>query len=371
MDGHRTVDQLWREARRPSRRGGAEAGRADPACWRSSMPRTCCRRKRPPDSDELLHARREGRAILVAEQTFSTRWRCACGSGIRTISSSAGCRTSNGWSAAAGWLLWLVVVLPAVVLAAQHWPELSANASRPRPRGRQSVADGAELFRCSRRCTSSGTATRVKAFGGPVHEIGVMFLVFAPVPYVDASAASEFRSKWRRAVVGAAGMIVEVFLAALALYVWLAVEDGLVRALAYNVMLIAGVSTVRLQRQSAAALRRLLYPLRSAGDPEPVATGDPILGLPDRAACLPDAGREGILRHAGRADLALPLCAGVVLLSRRGDAAIALFIASEYLAVGVAIGIWGICTGVAAAHRQGACAGDLRVRVSSATGRAR
>ena len=78
----------------------------------------------------------------------------------------------------------------------------------------------------------------------PVHEFGVMFLVFAPVPYVDASAASEFRSKWRRALVGAAGMIVEVFFAALALYVWLAVEQGLVRALAYNVMLIAGVSTV-------------------------------------------------------------------------------------------------------------------------------
>ena len=72
-----------------------------------------------------------------------------------------------------------------------------------------------------------GHGYAVKAFGGAVHEFGVMFLVFAPVPYVDASAASEFRSKWRRALVGAAGMIVEVFIAALALYVWLAVEAGL------------------------------------------------------------------------------------------------------------------------------------------------
>ena len=71
-----------------------------------------------------------------------------------------------------------------------------------------------------------------------------MFLVFAPMPYVDASAASEFRSKWQRALVGAAGMIVEVFIAALALYVWLAVEQGLVRAFAYNVMVVAGISTV-------------------------------------------------------------------------------------------------------------------------------
>ena len=89
-----------------------------------------------------------------------------------------------------------------------------------------------------------GHGFAVKAFGGAVHEFGVMILVFAPLPYVDASAASAFRSKWRRALVGAAGMIVEVFFAALALYVWLAVEPGLVRALAFDAMLVAGVSTV-------------------------------------------------------------------------------------------------------------------------------
>src|SRR5215510_10803669 len=71
-----------------------------------------------------------------------------------------------------------------------------------------------------------------------------MLLVFAPLPYVDASAASGFRSKWRRALVGAAGMMVEVFVAALALYVWLTVEPGLIRALAFNTMVVAGISTV-------------------------------------------------------------------------------------------------------------------------------
>jgi putative peptide zinc metalloprotease protein len=36
-------------------------------------------------------------------------------------------------------------------------------------------------------------------------------------------------------------MIVEVFVASLALYVWLAVEPGFVRALAFNAMVVAGV----------------------------------------------------------------------------------------------------------------------------------
>jgi putative peptide zinc metalloprotease protein len=44
--------------------------------------------------------------------------------------------------------------------------------------------------------------------------------------------------------VGAAGIAVELFLGALALFTWLAVEPGAVRAIAYNVMLISGVSTL-------------------------------------------------------------------------------------------------------------------------------
>ncbi|MBI3896329.1 MAG: hypothetical protein HY313_10420 [Acidobacteria bacterium] len=71
-----------------------------------------------------------------------------------------------------------------------------------------------------------------------------MLLVLAPVPYVDASSASAFREKWRRIVVGAAGMFVELMIAAFALFAWLNVEPGLLRTLAYNAIFIAGVSTV-------------------------------------------------------------------------------------------------------------------------------
>jgi len=61
---------------------------------------------------------------------------------------------------------------------------------------------------------------------------------------VEASASSAFESKWQRAFVGAAGMIVELVLAAMAIYVWVSVEPGTVRTLAYNTILIAGISTV-------------------------------------------------------------------------------------------------------------------------------
>jgi putative peptide zinc metalloprotease protein len=89
-----------------------------------------------------------------------------------------------------------------------------------------------------------GHGYATKAFGGEVHDMGVMFLVFTPVPYVDASSAWAFPSKARRALVGAGGMIAEVFLAALAFYVWLAAEPGLVRSLAYNALVIGGATTL-------------------------------------------------------------------------------------------------------------------------------
>jgi putative peptide zinc metalloprotease protein len=71
-----------------------------------------------------------------------------------------------------------------------------------------------------------------------------MFMALAPVPYVDGSASAAFRSKWARAGVAAGGVIVELFVAALAMVGWTLLEPGLLRALCFNVMLVAGVSTV-------------------------------------------------------------------------------------------------------------------------------
>ena len=69
-------------------------------------------------------------------------------------------------------------------------------------------------------------------------------MAFMPIPYVNASASASFPDKHRRIVVGAAGIMVEMFLAAFALFIWLRVETGIISAIAYNVMIIGGVSTL-------------------------------------------------------------------------------------------------------------------------------
>ncbi|WP_168212811.1 MULTISPECIES: PqqD family peptide modification chaperone [unclassified Bradyrhizobium] len=142
-----------------------------------------------------------------------------------------------------GGLLWLAMVLPALFLVPSHWPELSHNLS-DRVLAVDNLLTLYLVFPLIKALHELGHASATKAGGGEVHDMGVVFLVLLPVPYVEASAATVFKSKYRRALVGAAGVIVELFVAAIAFYVWLLIEPGIVRALLFNVMLIAGVSTL-------------------------------------------------------------------------------------------------------------------------------
>ncbi len=89
-----------------------------------------------------------------------------------------------------------------------------------------------------------GHAYCCRRFGGEVHAMGVMLMLFTPMPYVDATAAWGFRERWKRVLVGGAGMIVELAVAAVAVAVWSRTAPGVVHAIAYNVMFVASVSTL-------------------------------------------------------------------------------------------------------------------------------
>lgn len=142
-----------------------------------------------------------------------------------------------------GAVLWCLIVGPAVLVGAAHWSDLTTNLI-DRVTAPQNLVLLWLLFPVIKALHEFGHAFAVKVFGGEVHDMGIMLLVLSPVPYVDASASSAFANTWQRAIVGAAGMIVELVLAAIAVYVWVSVEPGTVRTLAYNTIFIAGISTV-------------------------------------------------------------------------------------------------------------------------------
>lgn len=87
-------------------------------------------------------------------------------------------------------------------------------------------------------------AVCVKHWGGEVHEMGITLLVLTPIPYVDASAASSFKSKYKRMLVSSSGILVELFLASLAIIFWASASDGFLRDVAFGVFTIGAISTV-------------------------------------------------------------------------------------------------------------------------------
>jgi putative peptide zinc metalloprotease protein len=142
-----------------------------------------------------------------------------------------------------GLLFWLVFVGSSVVLAFIHWPELTGNLV-DRVLAGQNILVLLLTFPVVKLFHEFGHAYTARIRGGEIHEVGIMFLILMPIPYVDASSSTAFSSRWARALVGSAGMLTEIFIAAIALHVWLAVEPGFISAVAFNTMVIAGVSTL-------------------------------------------------------------------------------------------------------------------------------
>jgi putative peptide zinc metalloprotease protein len=142
-----------------------------------------------------------------------------------------------------GLVAWLVLMVTALLTVGQHWAELTDNIL-DRVMATEGLFALALCYPVIKVLHELGHGYAAKRFGCEVREMGVMLLVLFPVPYVDASPSAALRSKWQRAGVAAAGIIVELTLAAIAALVWASAEPGLLRAVAFNVMLIGGVSTL-------------------------------------------------------------------------------------------------------------------------------
>lgn len=145
-----------------------------------------------------------------------------------------------GWPA---FILWCATVLLGCTLLAMHWSEFS-NGMLDRVFSVENLLLMWFLFPLVKVLHEMAHGLSVRMRGGEVHEMGVMLLLLMPIPYVDASAASAFANKRWRMLVGASGMMMELFIAAVAMVIWVYLEPGTNRAIAYNIVLIAGVSTL-------------------------------------------------------------------------------------------------------------------------------
>lgn len=200
-----------------------------------------------PGQGEQLERRRQSRrqfALLRwAEQLLAIRWR-----GINPQPLLDWLEPTIGWLFSRwGFVLWLSVVLLAVAVVLSHMGEFA----RRLPEGAAWLTGSNLLLLGStlivvKSWHELGHALAARRLGCQCREIGIQFFFLVPCLYTNVSEVWLIPSKWRRIAVSAAGIYVELLLAAIAALVWWQAEPGLVSSLCQSVILVASIGTLLL-----------------------------------------------------------------------------------------------------------------------------
>ena len=83
-----------------------------------------------------------------------------------------------------------------------------------------------------------------KSYGGRVSSCGMLLLLMIPLPYVDVTSSWRFDNKWHRILTSSAGMMCELFIAAIACVIWVNADPGPIQYHASNVIIAATLHTL-------------------------------------------------------------------------------------------------------------------------------
>ncbi|MCU0879289.1 MAG: hypothetical protein MUF06_16010 [Pirellulaceae bacterium] len=152
------------------------------------------------------------------------------------------CSWLVGWP---GWILWGVLMASAGFVLLSAGSELAARA----PSAAEFLTPANAFWLAIalivvKTLHELGHALAAWRLGCPVPEIGLQLFFFLPCVYTNVSGSWLLPSKWQRMAIAAAGIYVELGLAAAALVVWRLAEPGPLASIAYSVMLVASLGTL-------------------------------------------------------------------------------------------------------------------------------
>ena len=139
--------------------------------------------------------------------------------------------------------IWVCVVSVALLTAIAHWGEITHDVI-DRVFSPKSLVLLWFIYPVTKFIHEMAHGFSIKVRGGEVHEIGITLMYGVPLPYVDASDALTFSDKRHRLLVDGIGIMAELFIASMALFIWLNISSGLASQFAYNTMIICSVSTL-------------------------------------------------------------------------------------------------------------------------------
>ncbi|MEM7474993.1 MAG: site-2 protease family protein [Planctomycetota bacterium] len=156
------------------------------------------------------------------------------------------------WSRRCEWLfsslavqVWLGIICLATLLALSNWERFVQQGVtwqwmlRPSNLGSLFV-----VFILTRAMHELGHALVCKRFGVRCPDMGLLVVLGTPCVYCDVSESWKLPERWKRAAISAAGMYVELIVAALATFIWYFTIDGTVNSIALHAMLVCSLSTL-------------------------------------------------------------------------------------------------------------------------------
>lgn len=87
-------------------------------------------------------------------------------------------------------------------------------------------------------------AVACRRHGGEVRDSGIIFILLAPVAYVDVTSSLSFPSRWQRIQTAAAGIYIELTIASLAAIGWTVIDSPLLAHHLVNLIWSASVTTI-------------------------------------------------------------------------------------------------------------------------------
>ena len=116
-----------------------------------------------------------------------------------------------------GLLIWLVVVIAGFFQLLMHWEEFFVN--RVSSFGASDLVWIALTSLVLKLIHEVAHGVVCKKYSGRVKSCGILILLMIPMPFVDVTSSWRFPNKWQRILTAAAGMLSELFIAALACFV--------------------------------------------------------------------------------------------------------------------------------------------------------
>ncbi len=247
LDGRRTVGEIWETCQEADEDEALTQGEVIALLGRLHSANLLLT-DMPADTDSLLRRRQQRRLKkvgqtlssflflrlpLFAPDAFFSRWQ----------------RLGGRIFHRAGFAVWCLLLVLALRVLILNWGEFMAEARLTlKPANLIWIYVVIIISKIIHECGHAFACKYFSAKDGltaDVHSLGIMFLFFAPVPYIDVSSSVQIRSRWARAAVGLAGVYSELFLAFLAVLLWSGTApDTSLHLLARNCVVITSVSTL-------------------------------------------------------------------------------------------------------------------------------